>query len=631
MSAIATMKPGGQEAAFLTFPYVFQERFRMGQQFYPEENEQSLDLMVGTDFQSDFHEEKRRDAHQSVRNGIQANATKERLMMTGFNNYHVPKPVLGQRVFANPSQGGESFYSARQDQAEYNAPFQITEDGMRGGVVTSIEGQNFYKKQLASRIAQLNRINALAQGYAVQLGQTYKTEDNTRDGSFDKVQFFVFVRALMDSVIEGDLNRFTFENLKEMLKMMFQFGPSMSEEDINDIRDSLDEITIMVQNGLSDNPDITNIPEKRAYAETLDVYIKKMIEFLALLQRSINSSTKDKIALVKSLQKSLQFDKLLIKGSDPMVVLNSIRKTNQRVDQVYDDVDEEETRPDARFGTSARAREDDEQQGIRRAPFAGKDDDENRTRFGKKTGMIVYGGPSYFGEDYNEAKDNDLRPQYVAPLGLSGADPNAEVAPQANPKFIVEAVEKEIVNVLTPLGFQPSDDTATFITTNYPNPQDFVEEVARNIEEKGYSKAQIADGFSKVKMDVFTEYITENAGDVAPAPAISQRANDILPFGGLAPPIYRDDDEDGVADVIPPQSVATTDGSTVADPFATYDLPRTREEFLENYNTVERIRALGLRIPREYGGPYRARPGTTIRNMKAYIVRLFKANLDQEF
>jgi len=630
MSAIATMKPGGQEAAFLTFPYVFQQRFRMGENFYPEEMEPSLDLMVGTDFQSDFHEEKRRDAHQSVRNGIQANATKERLMMTGFNNYHIPKPVLGQRIFANPSQGAESLYSARQDQPENNAPFQNS-DGMRGGVVTSIEAQNFYKKQLANRIAQLNRINALAQGYAVQLGQTYKTEDNTKDGSFDKVQFFIFVRALMDSVIEGDLNRFTFENLKEMLKMMFQFGPTMSEEDIDDIRESLDEMTIMVQNGLSDNPDITNIPEKRAYAETLDVFIKKMIEFLALLQKSINSSTKDKIALVKSLQKSLQFDKLLIKGSDPMVVLNSIRKTNPRVNQVYDDIDEEETRPEARFGTSARAREDDEQQGIRRQPFAGRDDDENRSRFGRKTGMIVYGGPSYFGEDYTEAKNEDLRPQYVAPLGLSGADPNAETVPQANPTFIVEAIEKEIVNVLTPLGFQPSDDIAAFITANYPNPQDFVEEVARSIEEKGYSKAQIADGFLRLEMDVFGEYIAEHSGDIEPAPAQPQRANEVLPYGGLAPPIYRDDDEDGKADVIPPQSVATTDGSTVADPFATYDLPRTREEFLEEYNTVERIRALGLRIPREYGGPYRARAGTTIRNMKAYIVRLFKANLDPEF
>jgi hypothetical protein len=622
------MKPGGQEAAFLTFPLIFQREYRMKDNYYPEVIEPSLDLMIGSDFQSDFHEEKRRDAHQSVRDGIQANATKERLMMTGFNNYHVPKPVLGQRVFANPSQGAESFYSARQDNEAYNAPFQNTEDGMRGGVVTSIEGQNFYKKQLANRISQLNRINALAQGYAVQLGQNYRTEDNTKEGSFDKVQFFILVRALMDSVIEGDLTRFTFENLKEMLNMMFQFGPTMSEEDINDVRDSLDQITIMVQNGLSANPDITNIPEKQAYAETLDVYIKKMIEFFGILQTSINYSTKDKTTLVKSLKKSLQFDKLLVKNAEPMTVLNSIRQTNPRVNQVYDDIDEEETRPEARFGTSATAREDTEQLGIRRQPFAGKDDDENRVKFGKKTGLIVFGGPSYFGEDYTEAKNEDLRPQYVAPLGLSGADPNANVIPQANPQILVEAAEKEIVNVLTPLGFQPADDIAEFVTANYPSPNDFVNEVAAALQEKGYSKAQIADGFTRLELDIFGDYIAENAGDTEPEPARrGQRAVDVLPFGGLAPPIYRDNDVDGAADVVPPADVGEANEE---DNFTRYNLPKTRIEFLDEFNTVERLRDLGLRIPARFGGPYRPRAGTTIRNMKAYIVRLLK-RIDPDF
>jgi hypothetical protein len=230
MAAMATKKPRGDMGVQLTFPANFQKAYDLPLSYYPSYGGAAFDLMIGTDFQSEYHEQKRREAHQSVLNGLQARRTAEQKLLTGPHNYHLPKPVLGQRKYANPSCGAEAYSSTRRDNG-MDAPFRTIETGqqgagLRGGVMTSLEGQNFYKKQLDRRIAQLNRIDALAQGFAVEQGQSYKTDDNTKEGSVDKVQFFVYLRALLDAITEGDLSRFTFENLKEMLDMMLLLLPN---------------------------------------------------------------------------------------------------------------------------------------------------------------------------------------------------------------------------------------------------------------------------------------------------------------------------------------------------------------------------------------------------------------------
>ena len=198
MSAFGTKKSSGDRGLQLTFPLYFQEAYNIPLEYFPSYEGESTDLLIGSDFQSEYHEQKRMEANRSVMNGIQANKTKEEKLLTGRANYHLPKPVLGQRIYANPSNGAEVLSSTRRDNGKL-APFRTVEagkeDGMRGGVVVSLEAQEFYKKQLERRIAQLNRINALTQGYAVQMGDTYKTENNMKEGSIDKVEFlFIFVR-----------------------------------------------------------------------------------------------------------------------------------------------------------------------------------------------------------------------------------------------------------------------------------------------------------------------------------------------------------------------------------------------------------------------------------------------------
>lgn len=655
MSAYGTKKAGGDAGVQLTFPANFQRAIDLPPAYYPMYSGAPLELMIGTDFQSTYHDEKRRDAHQSVMNGLQARRTAEQKLLTGPHNYHLPKPVLGQRKYANPMNGAESYSSTRRDNGT-EAPFRTIEtgregSGMRGGVVSSVEGQQFYKRQLERRIAQLNRMNALAQGFAVQMGAQYQTDDNTKTGSVNKVEFFVYLRALLDAITEGDLSRFTFENLKEMIIMMFRFGPSMSLEDIDDMRDALDLMIVSARDGLSEEPTIADAPEKRAYAETLVLFTEKMRQYIGQMERNFNLQEKDKRTLSKSLQKSLGFETLLRKGADIVSVLKKARERSARVrdavedfDGGFDDDDDDDDDGDGRFDRPAPTREDEEQRGMRRQPFAGQSGDPNRGRFGDRTGLIVFGGPSYFGEADAIADGlEDRFPQYVAPLGISGSDPNATaLPPQANPNVIVEALEKEIKIVLEPLGYNGTDDPVEFITANYPDPSNFVKEVGRGMEEKGFSKAQIAEAMTTLGLEVFSDYIKEHAGDTGPAlpPA---RNSGITPLGGLAPPVYRDDDDDGRDDAVAPMdltsrpAVAPKPKGSVAPKTSvapknkeailqSSGFPMTRNDMYAKYKTEAQYRQLGLLLPKELGGPYKMREGTIVKNAKARIIRLMQDN-----
>ena len=103
MSAYGTKKRGADVGLQATFPAVFGAMTKDdARTFFPSGGENPMELMVGTHFQATYHEEKRQDANRSVMNGLQANRTAQRLLLTGPHNYHVPKPVLGQRKFANP-------------------------------------------------------------------------------------------------------------------------------------------------------------------------------------------------------------------------------------------------------------------------------------------------------------------------------------------------------------------------------------------------------------------------------------------------------------------------------------------------------------------------------------------------
>lgn len=514
MAAYGTKKSNGDLGVQLSFPAVFQQYFDAGYGYFPSSAGRSMQLLVGTDFQSDYHEQKRRDANKTVMDGIQANKTKERLLLTGTANYHVPKAVLGQRRFANPSFGQLGIESARRD-GDTGAPFSVVERGqsLRGGVLNTPEGTDFYTKQLRNRVQQLDRINALSLGYTVSEGQRAPTSDNTMEGAPSKINFFIYLRALQDSILQNDLSRFTFESLKDLLKLLFQIAPEASLETLNDAAESINGMVRDIQSLAEYDGES---PEETEYILTLQLFIEGMRRYIDEMIRNVNLSEKDKKTLSKSLIKTLGFDSLMRKTSPESVVMTA-RVGNPRLDQAAEDADDDDDDNDdddndGRFDRPAETREDEEAGGMPSAPFAGNNDDPNREAFGRK-GRSNLDPPAYFDD---EGRD-------VAPLIPAGSD--AVEIPEASTEGLTEALESAIEDskyaFFEDLTTEDSEkDIEELLNEKGEDPNAFIRVLEDTMENAGFSKGDIATAMQLNGMPMFSSYIARNLSQGRVPPAI---------------------------------------------------------------------------------------------------------------
>jgi hypothetical protein len=630
MAAVATKKPGGDIGVQLTFPLNFQRAFDAGFEFFPSDLGDNIDLFVGQDFQSKYHNQKRLDANQSVMNGIQAKATAERLLLTGPHNYHVPKPVLGQRRYANPSYGAEALVSTRRDNGP-DAPFRVIEGtdimmgmppimgagsgSMRGGVLKTAQGYDFYKGQLADRIEQLNRINALAQGFAVPMGQGVNTRDNETEGGPNKVDFFLLLRQFMDAVEGSDFGRFTVDNSREFVGKLLNFGPYASQEDFEDMMKALAEPTGIIQT-LRDAE--SNMDEGKALIaiETLRIIAEKSYQYLGVMFDNINRSENEKKSLSKSLVKTLRFDKFMGRRSLGSMI-NSLAKTDSSLRRTMEDFDDGDD--DGRFEGPTEGREDGEQRGIPRAPFAGEGLDENRDRWGRR-GRPQRAGemPGFFGEEV--AAD---MPGVIAPLDMAGFDPGAQV-PLPDAGSLRDALATMMRNDLRLLATTDEDQEALrngdfdeLVPKLYPDPNNFVSNVSSAMEERGFTKAQVAAAMDQTNLPFFADYVARNSGDIGPAPAVPARR--YPPAGPQPPPpIY--------GAPFPP--MGAQQGPPIPAWLSQYP---SRNVLKQKLNTVEKVRAFIASVPAEAGlkaytprlssndGGMKSVWDTLIRNIKAVV------------
>jgi len=617
MAAIATKKPYGDIGVAATFPYNFQQMFRAGIAYYPSGMEAPMQIMTGNTFQSEYHELKRLEANQGVDNRGQNNRTIDRKLLTGIHNYHVPKPVLGQRRYANPSMGAESYSSTRRDNG-VDAPFRTIEvgamnmmgSGMRGGVLTTKEGYDFYKNKYNNRIGELNAMNALALGNAVPMNQGMVTYDNTKVGSPSKVEFFILLRGLEDAVTEGDLTRFTFENLKELTGKLFNMAPSASEEDLNDVIDAVEIMLVDLEQGLNEIAENTahNAFTRPDYANTLTIFMEKIKSYTDQMIRNIYMSERDKTTLSKSLVKSLGFDRLL-RNRNSEGVVNEVRQQRARVDQSAADNDDDDGQ-DGNPYYQAPTREDDEQRGAPRQPFAGENGDPERDRFGASFGSYpAFGSSGYF----NDAE------AYAAPLALSGAEEvstDQEVKPQA----LEDAASAAVAYILQPQITESirSLPDAEIIASLYPMPSNFVDEVTDRLEEQGFTPAQIAYGVSGLRgyESIFSEYVAENQGDINPkrigAPDVIEH------YGG---PGYG---YEAPAAAASSSSSSSSSRQPAAENPLNFDYPPTRADLRAQLNTIPKLQAFGATIPAGVGGPYKPRSGSYVKSAQAHIIKLIR-------
>jgi hypothetical protein len=655
MAAFGTKKPNGDRGIALTYPAVFTEVYDLPLAYFPSDEGAAPSLPVGRDFQANYHERKKSDAVKVVMDGLQARKSSERLMMTGPHNYHLPRPVLSQRRYANPAGGVVGFSSARRD-GSVAAPFTTTERQMEGGVLSSFEGQQYYRNKLAERSSQLDRINILATGTPVPRESVMQLYDSKKLGPKDKVEFFVSLRNFTDAVLTGDISRFTMEDFKELLGYLFRFAPFASAEEIGGVMRALDNIFQMLHDYTDDvEPDervlVQGTAEERsadeaakqlAYAQTLTVYVEMLQNYLRQMAGFVGRNTQDRIALSSNLIQSLGFNNAMI-FDDERDALDVLSRQNVRAAQRREDIDgywddddgdgdedDDDRLGDGMFSYRALTREDAEQPGVGRAPFAGRSGDANREAYGARNGLYSSGAAAAFFGEGEDGEAGDM----VAPLGLAGADPAATQS-RTDPLSLKQAVDSAIESAIQSLpGYKMNmtpDELEEFVRRSYPETDVFANEIAAALADGGNTPAQIAKGMELTGLPFFADYIAENTGEIDPLPAAPAYnwANRFSLMGGPPESGAREETETGEAMGLGGDSPTEEEREQW---FAATGIPRTRDEFLRTFRDIRSLSDVASRMG--IGGfmpAYRPRLSSNPKNIREEMIKRIKARIDPRY
>ena len=349
IGAIATKKPGGSQALQDTFPAVFSQRFAaMGspQMYLPSRGEAHAPLAHGDDFQSSYHEQKRRDADYMGHAKVQSTRLMNARAFSSHNGYYgISQPLLGQRHFANETGGAYSPVSARQSYGD--APFHYTEphayshhrihshpvgDGgaYSGGVLRSAEGQGYAKGRLMDRIAQFNAIDANAGNFTPdprgrQSAPNQQTEslsqvrqnESQNVGTQALIELNLLLQGINDALAgntedERDVSQFTYKDTTRALALLFRLVPTLQPYEITDIQSLLSDILQKLYGIIADEDGTP--AENYQVALTLTTIFEKAHEYIIDFLRFTNAATRtdaEKLQVSKSLVSSLGFAKSL--------------------------------------------------------------------------------------------------------------------------------------------------------------------------------------------------------------------------------------------------------------------------------------------------------------------------------
>jgi hypothetical protein len=345
----------------------------------------------------------------------------------------LPKPVLGQRIFANPSTGAAITYSGRQN--HNSAPFHFANaldslSGYTGGVLRTREGQAYGKKVLTARVGQLNRIDAAAEEVGKMAAKTETgTLPGTQPGDTEqlKIQLNLALQQLTDgadeandavdswieaiaeggeaeeeeveasekqlkkiNVVVGNLAQFGFGQLYTILRLTFVLAPTMSEDDLNALNEKIATITTtfehirdaiannMVEGTTKSSLAIENMLSISAVLERLKSYSTQMVD-------SVNRSDAERQQISKALIKSLKFGKDLKRADTEFLtgLIDPAQQTQARLAQNAIRAEDPEfvggrmgrkvrgSGEPSVFSRRANTREDDEQPSVRRGDRSG--------------------------------------------------------------------------------------------------------------------------------------------------------------------------------------------------------------------------------------------------------------------
>jgi hypothetical protein len=380
----------------------------------------------------------------------------------------MPKAMLGQRKFANPSNGNQSdIYAARYDQMRGAGE-------MTGGVLRTMKGQEYGRSKLRGRIDQLNAIAEAKQGFLAGMPvdesitpQLVEQGFPEPEGIKAKTELLGAINQFRSAVLSDNLDRIAISDFYKSIKLLFRVATVADQEELGDLLEAFDE----VQEVLRRNPDFTMLNEQSGAFGVFVRLVDKIRDYIEAMLAGIGGdveegkqsmSLKDRKTLSASLIRSLGLTKLPSGFTGANV--------------------ERRTRGDGGDGDGGDGRPPSPQMGARFDPTP-------RDRFGSRQG-------SWFGEDADEDEGEAGVRGITAPLNemrapLESAQMTERPAEAPTPQFsaLPEGAEEEAEEAEGEEGEMPPP-----ITIRRKKLSDLVaEKKAREAQSAPASPAPLAD------------------------------------------------------------------------------------------------------------------------------------------
>jgi len=318
-------------------------------------------LPQGHDLQALWHEQKRKDAHDMVRAKVKATQMANVRAFSSHNGYYeMPKPVLGQRKYANPSMGNYSdVYSARPNVfsgGSYPAMNLAVKDAgtLEGGVLRTSAGQAYGKARLIARIGQLKAIEEAKQNLVMGEPSTAFTgrppSEAEQLDSIPQIELAQLLRSIQTGLLgrqrPGYINiKSVYEDSMRAFKLIVQLATTGSEGEMINVLEFirggqgqdgiLQALTAMIeqmgQGGAFNEDEDEDRQVNGAYnlLNALEQFWSNVITYLtkmAIQSRGGDIPLKDRKTLSKSLIASLKFNSFLGRGA--RVYLDAIEAQN---------------------------------------------------------------------------------------------------------------------------------------------------------------------------------------------------------------------------------------------------------------------------------------------------------------
>jgi hypothetical protein len=239
-------------------PTAFQNayaRFGPPEMYMPRPQRQGV-FPAGNDFHSQLHESRRNDANAMVIAAVQSKAlSSARANSSHAGYYGMPKAVLGQRKYANPSMGADVVWSSRWDGM---GPFHFGSgevlgtfgSGLEGGVLRSAPGQAYGKARLNARVEQFDRIQRakdafLANPLAGRLPDAFAGAEPTfaqQVGTLPKIELSNLLNSVLANITSGsplEVVRGTQESFRA-LSLIVQLAINNPPEDLVEVLGALE-------------------------------------------------------------------------------------------------------------------------------------------------------------------------------------------------------------------------------------------------------------------------------------------------------------------------------------------------------------------------------------------------------